>query len=99
MIGSVLGHPNPEVLHKLHVGEAERAQQRRKGGPSVIVGGFQNVVLQRSLLKFTFGFLADLTFEIGVRRREETRVSGIDTRFGIVDAREQNLRFRKAQGN
>jgi len=58
---------NREVLDKLHVGEAERAQQCRKRGTSVVVGGLQNIVLQSSFLKFTFGFLSDLTLKIGIR--------------------------------
>ena len=58
---------NRKVLDKLHVGEAERAQQCRKRGTRVIVGGFQNIVLQRSFLKFTFGFLSDLTLKMGIR--------------------------------
>lgn len=82
-----------QKLEKFDRREAEATEKRGKCGPGVIVGGFQDVALQRCLLKLPLGFLSDFAFQIGVWRGEEARVSGIDAGFGVVQARNQDLRF------
>ena len=65
----------------------------------VLLGGFQDAVLQSGLLQLAFGFLADFAFEIGIWGGEQAGVTGVHAGFGVVDTGTENLRGGKAQRN
>src|SRR5271156_622237 len=83
----------------LHLSEAESFQHARKRILGVLFRSFQYPILQGSVVQLTFGFDAHFAFQIRIGGREKARVSRIDSRLGIVNARAENFRCRNPQRN
>ena len=80
-------------------GEAEAFEQAGDCCVGILIGGFEDAVLDGCGGEFFFGFFADLGFEIRIGRTEEAGVAGVDASFGIVDASAEDFRRRQVNGD
>ena len=78
-------------LLNFYLRKSEAFQHAGQRAAGILVGGFEDAVLQRGLLQLTFGFDADFAFEIRIRGREQAGVAGIDAGAGVVDQGAENF--------
>ena len=82
----------------IDLAKAKALQHTVDGAPGVVGGGLKDAVLQRGLLELALGFDADLAFKVGVGRRKQAGVAGIDFGPGVVDAGAEDFRGGQLQG-